>query len=317
MKRIAILLTILAVALAGCGPKLQAVRDFSTITQTTLSKAGPILSEYNDLCRQAKLKDVPLEYIKDNPEFEKLTDEAKEKKIALAVETSLDEKCRDRSLAVQGFRNMISVLDAYLKALGDLAYDGTVENEAYFNALTAKINNFKDSSGATLFETPENVTAVSNILLTVANGIEQGYRSKQLGKFISEPHLSVERLFDVLILFLNSRLKEEIGAGMGRLEREYVFTRLDALEDVKGCMDDAQCKALYALTLDEYESKRKTSIAQIEQIDALVAALRDSKATFLELYNQRNELNKEHIKIVIDAYYTKIIPNLEKLGVTF
>ncbi|MEZ7198530.1 hypothetical protein [Pseudodesulfovibrio karagichevae] len=305
MKRIAILLTMLAVALAGCGPKLQAVRDFSTISIAATEQSQASIGFLNEACLKTQQILVPLEETNKSKEY-----------IAYRV----NMKCAVHKTSVEGTRTAITVLTEYFKALAVLSSDSLYKHGGTVQELKAKLKTATGSSGQLIFEkSSAKVDAVFSLADSIIQLGTMAYQKHMLKNYIRESYSIANQTFVQLEGLIGKNCVTELKNQRSAFEFAYYTTRLDELDEKirskKLAVSAGELETIKVLYRQDYEKKVSGVEEAITRCQRTAEALTKSRETFKEIYDHLEDLDSDYIRAIVDTYYAEVLPSLRTLQV--
>ena len=224
------LLSLLAL-LPGC-VSMQAVKDYSSYSRSTVESVNPVAKDFYSSCLRANSYKPWKSY----------------------------SKCASEQEASKAIMKVAEVLDAYGAALGALASDELVDYSADVAKLTAEVKKLKNFDD-------KKVYALGKLSSLIANAATSAYQQKEVVKFIQAGDDSVTTvsngLADIVASNYSQAIKLELSAwedGYKRAER--------AERNSKPIAWEAYSKAQWQTRAD-LESKRSAAQALAKGIRAI------------------------------------------------
>jgi hypothetical protein len=173
------------VVLSGC-VSMQAVKDYSVYSRTTIESVNPVAKDFYGSCVRANSYKPFAVY----------------------------SKCDSEQEASKAILTVASVLDAYGAALGALASDELVDYSADVTKLTDEVKklNAMDAS---------KVDAVGKLSSLIANAATSGYQQKEVVKFIQASDDSVVNISNSLADLIDSHYSQAISLELSAWEDAY------------------------------------------------------------------------------------------------
>lgn len=170
---------------SGC-VSMQAVKDYSAYSRTTIESVTPVAKDFYESCLRANSYKPLAQYSK----------------------CDLEQEASKAILAVA------SVLDAYSTALGALASDELVDYTADVAKLTAEVKNLK-----TLDD--QKIDAIGKLSSLIARAATSAYQQKEVVKFIQAGNESVGNVADGLAELIETHYTQAISLEISAWEEAY------------------------------------------------------------------------------------------------
>jgi hypothetical protein len=315
-----VILALLVAVLAGCGPKLQAVRVYSETALKVNAQAASVIADFNASCeRQFVLEEknniekrsskLNSEGGKKNDKANNNKDETDEANSYLQFKTEMH--CANHRKATEGVLAALQILNNYLAALGALAADNPVKYQAPLaNAKTA-VSSAVDSNNNPLFTDHEKIGGFFSLADFVIGAGIRYYQQKELKEYIKVSFKHVSASYSAIIRVIEENYLEELETEKSSTKRIMRRNRITQLEEAKKDMDINEFDTLvYLLKVIYSKEEQKINLRQ-QNADSVIANLKNTQATLESIYNNINGLDSEFVIGLISDYYTTVKPKLE------
>lgn len=262
------------IQLTGC-VSLKAISDFSSQTVATASMVDNIADDYHDSCLRANVY----------------------KPIASA------SSCALQNDAKSGIREVADLLEAYARAMGNLASDDLVDYGDEFEGLEASINGL-DIKGLE----SDKVTAIGSLIELIANAATDGVRRKELVKYISQANLSVIKVSNGVAEVIEENYILAIQAEIDAWDQNYRLLELNNRDS--NMLVWAQYSTDQWRIKVDLESKKASAIA-------LAKALRRIGVTHDKLNQNINDLSGDEVISIVQNYLAMTRPVVQEVRSAF
>lgn len=171
--------------LSGC-VSMQAVKDYSTYSRTTIESVTPVAKDFHGSCLRANSYKPFSQY----------------------------RKCDSEREASKAILSVASVLDAYGAALGALASDELVDYNTDVNKLTDEVKKLGTIDA-------QQIDAIGKLSSVLANAATSAYQQKEVVKFIQAGDESVGSVADSLAELVEKHYAQVISLELTAWEDAY------------------------------------------------------------------------------------------------
>lgn len=308
MKRIAVVLILLAATLAGCGPKLQAVRDFSAISMAATEQAKTAVGYLPQSCieTQQALSGISTEGLSENETEKQAVIAIREKRNRQMAETA----CRNQITAAAGVGSALDILEEYFKAMSalssnELGNDGSRLDELRTRLAQAQLNNKELFTDTTQLDA---VFSVADYLIALGR---TAYQKRKVSEYLKESYAAADKALGQISALIGTNCVVELQNQLSALRKEIYVHKLRDARDSTGKIN----KATQFLLYQNFESKSAPIREAITMCQGTAQALTKARAVLKDLHSHSDDLDSEYINDRVMAFYNDVVPDLKTLGV--
>jgi hypothetical protein len=181
-----------------------------------------------------------------------------------------------RSDQAKGFESTDTAIREYMQALGSLAADGVVQSTTHVKDLTSGLSAWQKAKPE-LGITTSQITLVTEVVQTVADLAENGYRDTKLSEIIGKSQQPFQELIDIQIEIVRNGIipsMEEVG---------------QVINDKKSAINRQSPGVRYLLGRD-FNHDNTSAKNQIATANAYIKSLTAIKEAHTKLYEGRNDV---------------------------
>ena len=301
-----VILALLVAVLAGCGPKLQAVRDYSSATLVATDQAKTFISYLPESCKRISQSTTTI----DPAIAEGSKDDFKK--------WLVDSSCENNVKCANGLNASILLLEGYVTALQRLSADLSVPTNLALGDIKTQITQATDSAGNKLFTDAEKTNGAFSIIELLINSATRAYQKKELQRYITSYHASALILYDAIITRIEKIYPQQIDVEEQQISIDYG----DRFAKVKSELNKADKSidhnenntAVLFLTLNEKNSKLEKLQLTKSLIVTTVELLKESKSTLIEIYKSRDKLDSDELSFFVEAYYNDVLKGVKQFN---
>lgn len=290
------LICIAAFAAQACGPKLQAVREYSA---TTLAAAPLVKAAIEDAHSACKRRNS---YLETEYEIDK----------AIAKKTNIPQprepnyaKCDVLESSNKEVVRAYDVFLAYTKGMGTLAADDIITADTKISRIQDQLGTATDSKGKIIFK-KDQVDAVASFAQIIINAALQGWQKSEINKYLGSSHVPIDTFLERFTDYLEYNTKENYSVELTDIETNY-----DVL------IAKTQERSLKIELANTKKEKIDRLNKKIAALDNCVALMRTTRRTHSGLALSKDDLDADLLAHLVRTYYEKAIPAIDALEQAF
>ena len=278
--------------LAGCGPKLQAVRDFSTASTATMSGMKAVIKDFAPACeREVRLS--------NDGEF------------VYTLERLTTAKCQDHRIAQKAYLEVADLLSEFFIGLGSLAADNPADYQGQLTALQVQLTsatyNDKPLFGQ---EKVKSALSLARILLDFTSAY---YRRSEIDKLINESYNKVDSLLDILSTSFSNNYITVLEAEEIQLEDKFKIQPQKLFKD-EDTEENNELYSVFLVGINETYSKKLEPINQKRAaLQAALGSISECRELLKTLYENTGKLDIDEIETLVKLYVEQVKPAIKAI----